>query len=510
LDEDAFRPGRQVEPVPDDITPTFLGYDRGPERGVGTRNYVVILAVTSRVGGWARALEERLAGVAAGTPGIDGIVSVSHTEGGAGTPNNRELLLRTLAGLIVHPNVGAALIVDRGDEAVTGAMVRAYLREHGYPLDDVPHRFVSLRDGFEADLARGEALVRDWLPVVAGAERTEQPISALKLGLQCGGSDAFSGVSGNPLAAWAAREVVRHGGTANLAETDELIGAEAYVLRNVRDLATARRFLAAVERFKERAAWHGQTAEGNPSGGNLYRGLANIALKSLGAATKRDPAVRLDHVIEYGERMLAPGYFFMDSPGNDLESIAGQVAAGSNLLYFITGNGSITNFPFVPTIKIVTTTGRYELLRNEMDVNAGAYLDGTPMDELGAALLARTIAVASGERSVGELAGHSQVSIWRDWPRTGPEGLAELQARPLPDGRPILTADNVVLDAAERGLVGRRYRAIAGERGPVTDRVGLVLPTSLCAGQIARRIAGWLDRQHAGEGGISRYVALPH
>jgi len=510
IDEASFESGQQVEPAQGDITPTFMGYDRGAARGVGTRNSIVILATTSRTGGWARALEERLAGVAAGTPGIDGIVSVTHTEGGAGTPNNLDLLLRTLAGMAVHPNIGALLVVDRGDEALTGAMLRGYMREHDYPLDAVPHRFVTLRDGFDADLARGEALVRDWLPVVAAARRTEQPLSALKLGLQCGGSDAFSGVSGNPLAAWAAREVIRYGGAANLAETDELIGAEAYILRNVRDLPTARRFLEVVERFKERAAWHGHTAEGNPSGGNLYRGLYNIAIKSLGAATKRDPAVRLDHVIDYGERMLAPGYYFMDSPGNDLESIAGQVAAGSNLLYFVTGNGSITNFPFVPTIKIVTTTGRFELLEHDMDVDAGLYLDGASMDDLGQQLLARTIASASGERTVGEQAGHSQVSIWRDWPLAGPGDLAAIQALPSPTGAPLLRALDIALDDAERALAGRTFRAIATPDGPVTDRVGLVLPTSLCAGQIARRIAGWLDREHAGDGSISRYVALPH
>lgn len=177
------------------------------------------------------------------------------------------------------------------------------------------------------------------------------------------------------------------------------------MLQNVRDLATAQRFLAQIERFKERVGWHGHTAEGNPSGGNNYRGLYNIALKSLGAATKKHPDVRLDHVIEYGEPMVNPGYCFMDSPGNDLESIAGQVASGSSMIYFVTGNGSITNFPFVPTIKIVTTTGRYQLLSKDMDVNAGAYLDGTPMDEVGADTFELTLRVASGERSVGERAG---------------------------------------------------------------------------------------------------------
>ncbi len=128
----------------------------------------------------------------------------------------------------------------------------------------------------------------------------------------------------------------------------------------------------------------GASADGNPSGGNKFRGLYNIYLKSLGASTKRHPDVRLDAVIDYSERMDEPGYYFMDSPGNDLESIAGQIAAGCNMLFFVTGNGSITNFPYVPTIKIITTTERNNLLSNEMDVNAGAYLDDTPMDVLGA------------------------------------------------------------------------------------------------------------------------------
>ena len=135
-----------------------------------------------------------------------------------------------------------------------------------------------------------------------------------------------------------------------LAETDELIGAEPYVLDKVRDAHTAERFLAMVARFQEQAARHGHSAHGNPTGGNKYRGLYNIYLKSLGAAAKRHPALRLEGVLEYGEQIQGPGYFFMDSPGNDLESIAGQVAAGCNMIFFVTGNGSITNFPFVPTI----------------------------------------------------------------------------------------------------------------------------------------------------------------
>lgn len=501
--------------LPEGMRRAFDGYDRGPRRGVGTRNYIVVLATTSRTSSWARMLEERMREVAKSYSGIDGVVALSHTEGGTGDPNNLDLLLRTLAGFAVHPNVGAVLIVDYGDEALTGGMLRRYMLDNGYPLDDVPHRFVTLRDTFEADLARGEALVEGWLSSVAATDRTAQPLSTLKLGLQCGGSDAFSGISGNPLAAWAAKAVIQHGGAANLAETDELIGAEAYVLSNVRDHETARRFLTTIERFKERVGWHGHTAEGNPSGGNLYRGLYNIAIKSLGAAMKRHPDVRLDHVIDYAETMRDPGFYFMDSPGNDLESIAGQVASGSNFLLFVTGNGAITNFPFVPTIKIVTTTERFNLLSSDMDINAGEYLDGAPMDELGARLVDRIVSAASGERTVGERAGHAQVSIWRDWPQTGPVDTATIEPVIAREGEPLATmADIAALEprADERELMGATFTAISTVQGPVVEQIGLILPTSLCSGEVAQRFASGLNVSYAEAEDLplSRFVALPH
>ncbi|MFN8535936.1 MAG: UxaA family hydrolase [Thermomicrobiales bacterium] len=506
LDPATFVAGEQVPRYPAEEMRTFEGYRRAGGRGVGTRNHIVVLAVTSRTSSWAKALEERFKNATDDVPNFDGVVAVAHTEGGADKPNNIKLLHRTLAGFVIHPNMGAVLVVDDGIGAVTGRTLRRYLQEQGYPLDHVLHRFVTLRGSFSSDLDLGAALIREWLPQVSAARRTPEPVSELKLGLQCGGSDAFSGISGNPLAAWVAKEIIRYGGAANLAETDELIGAEEYVLQNVRDLATAQKFLAQIERFKERVGWHGHTAEGNPSGGNNYRGLYNIALKSLGAATKKHPDVRLDYVIEYSELMRDGGYYFMDSPGNDLESIAGQVASGSNLMYFVTGNGSITNFPFVPTVKIVTTTGRYELLSRDMDVNAGRYLDGVPMDEVGADTLDLTLRVASGERSVGERAGHAQVSIWRNWRQTGPGQVERIQsARPHRQATPgqVALADS---DPLAEGA----YAALVTGSGTATDQIGLVLPTSLCAGQIAQRIANHLNARKVGRDKITRFVALPH
>ena len=502
LDVDAFRPGEQV-PLHAERG-TFEGYLRAGGRGVGTRNVIVLLGTTSLTGSFVKALEARLRAEAGSYPNLDGVAAVAHTEGGGNSPpNNLEFVLRTLAGFIVNPNVAACLAVDYGSEVFTNGMLEEYMRAHGYALEHVLHRFYSIRQDHRTALDECAQLVRGWFAPASAMPRSAQPLSELRIGLQCGGSDAFSGVSGNPLAGWVAREVIRHGGSANLAETDELIGAESYILANTRDLATAQRFLEKIEIFKERVAWHGHSAEGNPTGGNKFRGLYNIAIKSIGAARKKDPDVRLDYVIDYGERMTRPGFYFMDSPGNDLESIAGQIAAGCNLIFFTTGNGSITNFPFVPTIKFVTTTGRWNLLSKDMDVNAGRYLDGTSMEALGIETFQYTVDVASGTRSVGERAGHSQVSIWRDWQQTGASRLEELRRARPPDGQPIpvIAASN---DHA-------RFKALLTPRGYVPDQVGLILPTSLCSGQIALRIAGRLNATiPSGARGVSRFVALPH
>ncbi|MDE0143136.1 MAG: UxaA family hydrolase [Caldilineaceae bacterium] len=507
LDEGSFQPGRQVARYSEDRH--FEGYARPGGRGVGTRNMIILLGTSSRTGGFVKQLESRLAGVADRYPNIDGIVAVAHTEGGHDNPNNTEPVLRTLSGFITHANVGAVLCVDYGVEPVNNALLRNYLADNDYPLEAVPHAFLTLKSGFQTGLDQAEAIVLGWLDEVNAMPRTPQPLSELKLALQCGGSDAFSGISGNPLASWVARELVRYGGAANLAETDELIGAEPYIMLNVRDKGTAAEFLDTIERFQERVAWHGHSAAGNPSGGNKYRGLYNIVLKSIGAAMKRHPDVRLDHVISYSGPMKEPGYYFMDSPGNDLESIAGQVASGCNMIYFVTGNGSITNFPFVPTIKIVTTTRRYELLSRDMDVNAGLYLDGTPMDKLGADTLDLTVRAASGERTVGERAGHAQVQLWRDWRQTGPGRVEEISARPKPPGRAV-----PLRRASAAPSLDLSYPAFTTPDGPAADRIGLILPTSLCSGQIGQIAAARLNRRLAGGKGstssLRRFVALAH
>ena len=508
LDKEQFEPGRQIAQYEDERH--FLGYKRPGKRGVGTRNYIVVMGTTARTSAFSRILTDRCRALTNNYTNIDGIVYLAHTEGGENrTPNNLDLLLRTLSGFTIHPNIGAVLLVDYGTESVNNDMLREYMLREGYEIGNVHHEFFRIIGSFDGNIDRGEQRIKNWLDVVDRTQRTQQSLKHLKIALQCGGSDAFSGVSGNPLAAYVAKDVIRYGGCANLAETDELIGAEEYLLQNVRDIQTAKEFLNTIETFKERVHWHGHSAEGNPSGGNNYRGLYNIAIKSIGAAMKRHPDVCLDYVINYSELMDKPGYYFMDSPGNDLESIAGQVASGSNMIFFVTGNGSITNFPFVPTIKIVTTTERYEMLQADMDVNAGAYLTGTPMEQLGEETLELTVKVASGERSAGEKAGHSQVSIWRDWKQTGNTDLTPVfESTEVKSGEPIQLTRTI---DSELQTYDFTFRAFQTSNGYRSEQLALILPTSLCSGQIAQMIAHRCNDKKIGqEQGISRFIALPH
>ncbi|TDD16078.1 altronate hydrolase, partial [Kribbella turkmenica] len=211
------------------------------------------------------------------------------------------------------------------------------------------------------------------------------------------------------------------------------------------------------------------------------------------------------------------GYVFMDSPGNDLESVAGEVASGCNLIFFTTGNGSITNFPFVPTLKFVTTSERYERLQAEMDVDAGRYLTGTPMAELTADTFDLTVRVASGEPSAGERAGHSQVSIWRNWRQSAPRAGISITT----DGRMSRSLADLPSEDRDAPLAGlpltglgtnarTPVRLLSVDDRLVPESVGLILPTSLCSGQIALRLAAQAELEKWAGDAVTRMVALPH
>lgn len=486
--------GNNVADIVDGLT--FQGFYRGESRGWGTRNYLVIIGATSRSRSAVLEAAERLQTKWPAYGNFDGVVPVVHTEGGGlDVPNNRDLLLRTLAGFATNPNSGAAILVSEHGAWLTNDEIAKQVSQLDLPEDEYRISYkMANDDGFFDSLVRECELL---IPQVESVQRQPAPVSGLKLGLQCGGSDAFSGVTANQVLGKAVHELIRRGGSANLAETDELIGAEQYVLQKTASKEIFERFLTVQQRFKDYATAHGHTAEGNVSGGNIYRGLYNITLKSIGAARKKDPQTHLDYVIDYAQPMRHPGYYFMDSPGNDLESIAGQVAAGANVVLFTTGNGSITNFPFVPTLKIVTTHERFQLLESDMDFDAGQVLEGESLELASGRLRQLLLETASGIRSKGEHTGQYQTQIWRNafFPTANQLIPTVTESGPRFSGVPLIAAD--------------RNDTLVRARSEGAPMYSLVLPTSLCSGQVAEQIAAHINRD-GNQSVRERAIALPH
>ena len=302
-----FPPRRRRCRATDAAARTFPGYRRGGDRGVGTRNHIVILGDTSRTASWAKALEARFAGSTDGMPNVDGVVAVAHTEGGGADQPEQPRLAAADAGRLHRP-----------PECRRGAGRGRRLRRGHQPrrlrasCASTATRSTTCRTASSRCAAASRPTWRPrrgdssapWLPRPPRRRAPRSRSPTLKIGLQCGGSDAFSGISGNPLAGWVARRdgaARRRRQSGGDRRADRRGGLRAAERARFRDRP---RVPGDDRAFKERVGWHGHTAEGNPSGGNNFRGLYNIALKSIGAAAKKRPDVRLDYVIDYGERML--------------------------------------------------------------------------------------------------------------------------------------------------------------------------------------------------------------
>lgn len=327
----------------------FMGFRRRErKRCVGTRNFVLVVSLTADLAPLAKAIAEEAQSevlkthkmARLGEDPLHGVVPLTHTEGcGERAASNADQVVRTLRGLIAHPNVAGAVVCahaagrhwltwERLCQAEGAGDAFSSLSFAAVDDGDVDSAWALLRPSGQDDFASAKRKgIRAAVRCAAHGlrcVRTPEPLSFLRVAQQCGGSDAFSGVTANPLLGYACEWLIARGGAALLAETDELIGAEEYVLGRVADERVAHTFLGMVHRFKAFAARHGTSAECNPSGGNLLRGIYNIRLKSLGAALKRAPNVRLEGCLEYGEQMPegTRGLFFMDSPGRRVHSRA--------------------------------------------------------------------------------------------------------------------------------------------------------------------------------------------
>ena len=346
-------------------------------------------------------------------PNVDGVIALTHA-GGCSSPD-RAHLQRTMAGMAHHPNIGGYITVGLGCE---GNQAGDLARDFGLPDPDLPMHpgepaalMIQELGGTQATIQAGIAAVEGLLPRVNAVQREPQPISKLRLALECGGSDSWSGITANPLVGHVADEIVRQGGGVVISETPEVYGAQHLLASRAITPEVGDKLLAKIEWWRGYLERMGGKFDDNPAPGNKAGGLTNICEKSLGAITKGG-STPLMEVYEYAEPIQTQGFVFMDSPGYDPASVTGMVAGGSNLVLFTTGRGSVAGYKPAPVIKICTNTTTYRRMTGDMDLNAGAILDGdSDFPTSTAALLDMVIAVASGAPTKSEAFGMGEVEF---------------------------------------------------------------------------------------------------
>jgi len=390
--------------APPSSSASFLGYLR-PNGRVGTRNYIGILTtvncsatVAKRIA--AHFTPERIAAY----PNISGVVALTHNTGCGMSSESEgaEVLRRTIAGYANHPNFGAVLLLGLGCEAnqisaltpltTTANLTATTIQQEG---------------GTKAAIARGIADIEALLPQANAAQRTPQPLSHLIVGLQCGGSDAWSGITANPALGLAVDRLIANGASAILSETPEIFGAEHLLTSRSRP-EIAQQLIDRIAWWQKYAALHGNALDNNPSPGNKAGGLTTILEKSLGAVAKAGSSP-LREVIEYAQPITQRGLIFMDSPGYDPVSATGQIASGANLICFTTGRGSVFGAAAVPSLKLSTTTSLYRRMTDDMDINCGTILDGTEtLQQAADRVYDRILATASGQPTKSEDLGFGE------------------------------------------------------------------------------------------------------
>lgn len=384
---------------------TFMGYRRASGR-VGTRNYIAVLtsvncSATAAHKIAAHFTDERLAEY----PNVDGVVAFVHGTGCgmAGSGDGFEALQRVMWGYARNPNVAAVLMAGLGCEMnQIDWLIEAYGLVPG-PL----FQSMNIQDvgGLRKSVELGIKKIESMLPLVNDVQREECPASDLMVALQCGGSDAWSGITANPALGYACDLLVAQGGTGVLAETPEIYGAEHLLTARAADRETGDKLIGLIRWWEDYTTRNLGSMDNNPSPGNKKGGLTTILEKSLGAAAKGG-TTPLTGVYKYAEPVTKPGFAFMDSPGYDPASVTGQIASGCNLVTFTTGRGSAFGAKPSPSLKIATNTEMYTRMTEDMDINAGTILtDGRTVEQVGREIYDTLLRVASGEKTKSEAQG---------------------------------------------------------------------------------------------------------
>jgi len=404
--------------LPEHQRATFMGYRRRDGR-VGTRNYVLIVPTSMCASHEAL----QISTIAEFTlynrekyPNVDGVVAIPHNKGcGCQDGSTIDVMLRTLSNYADHPNVGGVILIDLGCEKTNLAQVEKYLlkREKSF---DKPVARIGIQEvgGTQAAIQKGLLEVERMLPAVNLSAREKCCVSELILGVKCGGSDGFSGISANPSLGRAADLLVRSGGTVLITEVPEFCGAEHLLANRAKDVETGRAVYRMVDWYKEYASKFGAVLNNNPSPGNIAGGLLNITIKSLGAIAKAGSS-RVEGVLEYAETAKSRGLNLMQGPGYDQESTPGLVAAGATVVVFTTGRGTTIGNAIAPVIKLASNTPIFERMSNDLDLSAGGVIDGAEtIDEVGERVFAEICRVAGGAQAKAEEHKHREFQFWAE------------------------------------------------------------------------------------------------
>ena len=385
---------------------TFKGYVR-KNGEVGVRNEIWVVPTVGCVNGIAERLVDMLK-KETNLEGIDAIHAWHHNYGCSQLSEDHENTRKVLRDIVLHPNAGAVLVVGLGCENNQPDKFEELLGD--YDKDRIKFMVVQKVEGDETE--EGMKILRSLYAIAKDDKRTDCPLSELRIGLKCGGSDGFSGITGNPLVGELSDFIVAQGGTSILTEVPEMFGAETILMNRCKTEKLFNETVNLINNFKEYFLSHGEPVGENPSPGNKAGGISTLEDKALGCTQKCGKAP-VSGVLGYGDRLKVKGLNLLSAPGNDLVASTALAAAGCQIVLFTTGRGTPFG-TFIPTMKISTNSHLYNNKRNRIDFNAGELVEGTDMPTLVDKFIDKVVAVASGEATCNEKNGYREISIFKN------------------------------------------------------------------------------------------------